>query len=53
LELPGGLRGISRAVLTIQTCASGCLSWRPRDESLNETLITSMVQAWAVLAAWR
>jgi hypothetical protein len=29
------------------------LSWRPRDESLNETLITSMVQARAVLAAWR
>ena len=26
---------------------------RPRDECLNETLFTSMAQAWAVLAAWR
>jgi len=44
---------MSRALRTILTCGSGCVSWRPRDESLNETLITSMVQAQAVLAAWR
>jgi putative transposase len=29
------------------------VSWRPRDECLNETLFTSMAQARAVLATWR
>ena len=34
-------------------CVRRSLNGRLRDVCLNETLFTSMAQAWAVLATWR